>query len=284
VNKIAIITDSIACLPPELVREYGIYIVPVKLVLDGKVYTDGVDLTIDQAYELLKQAKVATTSAPSPGDFLAAFIEARKEADNLLCIAVSSELSTLYFAAREAKEILAKECPEIHIEVLDTRTAAAAEGLIVLAAARLSHQGRTLKEIIEEVEGLKNKVETFFLLDTLRYLHRTGRIPHIASQLGSLLPVKPILTIKDGKVALLTLSRNRRVGLEKMMDLVKERVGQKPVHIAVTHAGALEEGLKLRERIAAEFNCVELLFTDFTPVMGYAVGPGLLGLAFYAED
>ena len=284
-SNVAIVTDSISCLTKELIEGYNIEVVPIRLLSQGKVYRDSVDVTPSEAYEMfLQNPDNFTTSPSSPGHYLEAYHEASKLAKNILCITLSSRLSTGYDMARVAKEEARDELPDIHIEVLDSRNVTAAEGFIALAGARAAAEGKDLDEVIEIVEEVRDKVAFFALLDTIKHIYRTGRIPKIASQIGSMLNIKPILTSKGGLVRFKGVVKNRERGISRLLEILREKVGQDPVHVAVMHAYAPEDAEMLKERIAAEFNCVELWVSEFTPVMGYATGTGTLAYAFYTDS
>ena len=284
-NKVAIVTDSLACLTRELVAEYEIGIVPLNIHFEGKVYKDWVDITPSQSYELfLKNPDSWGSSAPSPEDFLKAYREASKQAKNILCITISAKLSATYDAAQVAKEQAEAELPGTAIEVLDSQTTTAAEGFVALAAARAAAEGQNLAEVIKVAGEMRDKVRFFAFLDTIRHVYRSGRIPKIASQAGSILHIKPILTISSGLVRFAGVVRNKKSGVERLLKIMRNKVGLRAVHVAVMHAYALDEGERLKERISSEFNCAELFVTEFSPVMGYACGTGTLGIAFYLED
>jgi DegV family protein with EDD domain len=189
----------------------------------------------------------------------------------------------MYNAAQEAKEQIKTELPDISIEVLDSQTATPAEGFIVLAAARAADKGKDLAEVLSAAEEIKTRVNVIVFLDTIRHVYRSGRIPKVASQVGSVLNIKPILTV-SGKVHFIGMVRNRKHGIKRIMQMMREKVGQKPVHVAVMHAYAPDEAEKLKERVASEFNCAELWLTEFSPIMGYACGTGTVGIAFYPEE
>jgi len=282
-QKVAIVTDSIACLTRELVEQYGIEIIPVNFYAGGKLYKDWVDITPSEAYELfLKDPESFKTSAASPGDCLKAYRGASKRAKDIHCITVSLKLSTVYNAAQEAKELVKTELPQVSIEVLDSQTATAAEGIVALAAARAAAEGKDLAETISAAKEMKDKVSCFVFLDTIRHVYRSGRIPKVASQVGSILNIKPILTV-SGKVHFTGAVRNRKHGIDRILQMMRDKVGQSPVHVAVMHAYALDEAERLKERVEAEFNCAESWLSEFSPVMGYTCGTGTLGLAFYTE-
>jgi DegV family protein with EDD domain len=282
-NETAVIVDSIACIPRELVKNFRIKVVPANIFFNGKLYRDLIDLTPAQAYQFLNGApQFWKSSAASPDDYAEAYRELSRNARNILVITISSKISMFYESARAAKEMVKKELSSTALEILDSKTAAAAEGLIALAAARAANEGKTFKEVVNIARKVKKRVRFLGLLETIRHVYRTGRIPKLASQIGSLLSLKPILTGADGVIRFAAAARTKRGGIEKMLRMMSEQTGHSgEIHVAVMHADAAEEAQMLRERIAAEFNCAELFVTDFTPIMAYATGRGTLALAFY---
>ena len=285
-SNIAIVVDSIACITKEQAERYKIGIVPVSIFFNGKVYRDGVDLSAAQAYEFLSKAsELWEASAASPEDYLRVYRELGQYAESILVITMSSELSMLYNSALLARELIKEELPQISIEVLDSQTAAAAEGLIALAAAQAATEGKTFDEVIVIAKKVSERVKFIGLLETIRHVYRTGRIPKAASQIGSMLSVKPLLTGSDGLIRFAATARTKQSGVEKMLHLMRNQAGNsEPIRVAVMHANTLTEAEELKDRIAAEFNCAELFITDFSPVMGYATGRGTLAVAFYRES
>jgi DegV family protein with EDD domain len=284
-QKVTVVTDSLACLTKELVAKYGIKIVPLNIHFNGKIFKDWVDITPKQAYELfLKAPESWGSSAPSPGDYLKVFREAGKRIKNILCVTASSRVSTTHDVAKLASEQAKAELPQTSIAVLDSQLATAAEGLVALAAAQAAKAGKSLAEVAKIAEEVREKVTFLAFLDTIKHVYRSGRIPKIAAQVGSLLNIKPILTMSSGVVRFRGAARSREGGIERMLKVMRDKVGQKPVHVAVMHAYALEEAQKLKERVASAFNCAEIWISEFSPLMGYATGTGTLGLAFYPED
>jgi DegV family protein with EDD domain len=284
-QKVVIVTDSLACLTKELVERYGIRIVPLNIHFNGKVYKDWVDITPDEAYELfLKAPQSWGTSAPSPADYLKVFREVGNRIKNILCITASSKLSTTHDVAKLAKKQAEAEFPQTSIEVVDSQLATAAEGLVALAAAQAARTGKSLAEVVKVAEEIRDRVTFVAFLDTIRYVYRSGRIPKIAALAGSMLNIRPLLTISSGVVRFMGAVRSRERGIERMLKIMRDKVGRSPVHVAVMHAYALAEAQRLKERVASEFNCAELWLTEFSPLMGYACGTGTLGLAFYKED
>jgi DegV family protein with EDD domain len=282
----AIIADSISCIPKEQVEKHHIKIVPANVFFNDHIYRDLVDLSSEKAYELLEKApEFWKTSAPSPEDYVEAYRELAKRVQNILVVTISSKLSAFYSSALNAREIFKQESPKVLVEVMDSETVAAAEGLIVLAAARAVDEGKPFSEVVAIATRVKERVKFIGLLETIRFVYRTGRIPKVASEIGSMLSIKPILTGASGQIHFVAAARSKRNGVKKMLQMMRNHINSsEPVHVAVMHAEALGEAKKLKERIASEFNCVEIFITDFSPVMGYATGPGTLAIAYYGEN
>ena len=283
--KVGIVTDTIACLPRELVAEYGIKIVPINIIFEDKVYRDEVDITPSEVYRLLKQTdRLPTTSAPSPSAYLEAYSELSQRAESILCLTLPPELTMVFQSAMLAKDMAKEELPDTTIEVIDCRTAAGAQGLIALAAARAAAAGKSLDEVLSVAQDMITRVHLIAMMDTLVYLAKGGRIPMAAAWAGSLLKVKPFLTVSQGKARMVTAVRTKQRGVERLLEIMRQRTGpNSPVHVIVMHADVLDEAEGLKQRITSEFDCAEIYVKDFTPVMGIHTGPGLLGLAFYAE-
>ena len=283
-QKVAVVTDSIACLTREFADQYNIGIIPINFYVEGKLYRDWVDITPSEAYELfLKDPDSFKTSAPTPDECLQAFRKASRIAESALCITVSTKLSATYESCLEGKELIQEELPNFPIEVIDSKSATPSEGMIALAAARAAAENKELPEVIDAAVKVQEKVHAYLYLDTLQHVYRSGRIPKIASQIGSILNIKPILSVNE-VVHFNSVVRNRKQGLKKILQTMREKTDGKPVRVAVMHAYAPEEAEIIKERVAAEFNCIELWVTEFSPVMGYACGTGTAGVAFYVEE
>ncbi len=282
--KVAVVTDSPACLTRELAEGHGIEIVPINFYAGGKMYRDGVDVTPSEAYDLfLADPESFKTSAASPDDCLNAYRKASRRAENIVFVTVSLKLSAVYRSAQEAIELARTELPGVNIKLVDSGLATPAEGFVALGAARAAEAGKDLEGVAGAAEEIKGRVGCFILLDTIRHVYRSGRVPKIASMAGSVLNIKPILTVA-GEVHFLTAVRSRRRGIERILEMMGGKVGRSPAHVSVFHAYAPEEAHKLKERVSAEFNCAELWLGEFSPVMGYACGTGTVGVAFYTDD
>jgi len=285
-NKVAIVTDSVACIPRELVEKYSIEVVPIQVIFDDKAYRDGVDITPSQFYALLRQAKkLPTTAASLPGPVLEAYHKAGQGASGLLCITLSAKFSGMYNSAIMAAEMTKETLHNVEIKVIDSETAAAAEGLVVLAAARAAASGKSLAEVTEIAQDTVKRVNLYAALDTLYYLVKGGRAPKVAALASSLLKIKPILTISQGEAHPLTNPRTTAGAINRMLELMKKKMENGlPLHVAVMHADALDKAILLRDKISSRFDCAELFITEFTPVMGAHTGPGVIAVAFYSGE
>jgi len=279
--KIAIVTDSSANLPPELVREYDIHIVPIYLRWNGKDYRDGVDISPEEVYHRLRSStSLPKTSAPSVGDFLRTYMALASEADVIISIHLSPNLSAIYEAALTASRLV--EGTKIY--VVDSHTAAMGQGFVVLEAARAARKGASPEEILQRIEYVSSRIHLFAILSTLKYLYYGGRIGAAAALVGSALQIKPVLYLRDGSIGVWAKPRTMRGAIQELLRVAEEKIGSRRAHVAVMHADALQEALSLKDEITRRFNCAELYLTEFTPVMGAHTGPGLLGIVFWCED
>lgn len=284
-RQVAVVAESTCCLPPDLIQRYGIEIVPIPFVFGSETFLDGVNMTPSEFYQRLAATRTPPkTSPPSPGEYLSAWATAAHRASAVLLVTVADTISTLQRSARMAREMAPEALPGTPVAVVDSGSAAMAQGFVALAAARAAADGATLDEAVRAAELIARRVRMIVTLDTLEYLSRASRIPQVAAFVGSLLAIKPIVELAGGDVRLLSRVRTRRRSIEELFERVRQAVppGTK-LHAAVQHASAPEEAARFEERLRAAFECVELYSSEFTPVMGGYCGPGLLGVAFYTE-
>ena len=283
-RKVAVVTDSSACLPQTLLDHWQIRVVPHEIIVGNRSYRDGVDMGAADFYRLLQgDQPVPTTSSPPPAAFLETFRAAGAEAEAVLCVTLCASFSTTYDSAVTAAGIAMGEPPGTMVRVVDSMSAAGAEGLMALEAAKMAEEGACLDDVTALVEGLIPRMNLLAFLDTMSYLWRSGRVPKAAAWAGSLLGIKPLTELKLGQAKLLGRPRSRAKALEKMLAIAKSRTMGLPVHMNVMHAQAEEDAEDVGRRVDREFDCRELLVSEFTPVMGAHLGPGLLGLAFYTD-
>ncbi len=283
-GRVAVVTDSSACVPREVVKQYGIHILPLILIFEDRSYRDGVDITAQEFYELLKKAKkVPTTSSPSPGEYLEVFREVSKQASDILCITLPPNLSMAFDSATQAREMAREELPQVNINLFPSRSPALAQGFIAQAAAREAASGKDLSQVVQAAQDMMGRVNAIAMLDTRYYLAKGGRIPKAAAWAGFLFKIKPILDA-TGDVRLLERCRTRRRAIQRLLDIMRQRSGGKPICVNLMHAGVPEEAEKLKANILSQFDCLEFYVTDFTPVVGTHTGPGTIGLSFYTGN
>ena len=281
-QKVAIVTDTVAQLTEDMARRYSVQVVPASIIYcDGRTYTDGVDISSVEAYTLLAQnPSQFNTSAITPDYFYKTFTDVSKRFKEIICITVSSKMSAVYNSAVMAsKQILEKE-PELKVRAFDSMSAAGSEGLVVLAAASAALHGLDLNGVTKVAERAREQSESLFVIDTIRYIYRTGRIPKVVSQSAGAIGVKPTCRIgRDGLVHLIGLSRSRDKGVQRIIEMTKHRLGDIPINVIIMHTSALADAERLKDRVKREFNCHDIFISEFSPVMGYACGPGVLGIA-----
>ena len=283
-NRIGIVTDSTSVLPPELVHEYGIRIVPTGFIHNGKVYRDFQDITTKEFWKMFPEITTQpTTMASNPGDFYKVFKELAESTDKILCVTLSKKLSATFDAAKQAAELLRSENPNITIEVIDSENCQGALGFIVLESARAAKANKSMNEIVKVAEGLIPRVGYFMVLDATDYLIRIGRAPVELVQ-NKQASVKPILGIVSGKGVVENLDKAETVtaALPKMADMVGKYIDtNKPVHIMLHYPDRTQECEQLRGLVTSKYKCAEVYMSEYTPTMIIAAGP-MFGLSFYS--
>jgi DegV family protein with EDD domain len=278
-KKVAVVTDSTATVPQNLVHKLNIRVVPTLLVFGHQTFRDGLDITATEVYQRLRAgAQIPTSAAPSVGDFLRVYAAAGQESSGIISIHMSPNLSSTYSVALTASGLV----DGVPIRVLDCQTAAMGQGFVVLEAARAAAQGATLEQVLRRAEDVASRTRLLFTLDTFEYLQRGGRIGLAAALAGTLLQIKPVLYL-DGQVDVLAKTRTRPKAIQLILQKIDDHLVGRTAHVAILHADAPQEAESLRKMVAERFECAELLVTEFTPVMGAHTGPGLLGVAYYAE-
>jgi DegV family protein with EDD domain len=281
-SEVAIATDTISCLPPDLVKELDIRVMPVSLVIDRKVYKD-TSLSSDEFWKLFYQAREpVTTNAVTPGDFEELFLEIGQKTNSIVCILVSKALSATYQSAVLASEALKQKKPGLNIEIVDSISAAGAEGFTVLEAARAAKAGKTMAEVVQTVKDTMPKTNFFCAMDTLKYLIRSGRAPRIAF-IGDIMKVKPIISInkENGLVENVGRARGKLKVMLKIVEMVKESIdSNKPVNIMVHYSDSRDDGEKLKQTAVSTLRCADVFLTPYTPVMASQCGP-VMAISYY---
>lgn len=281
-GRIAFVTDSTAGVPTDQVKKYNVEVVPLQVVFGTETFRDGIDLTQEEFFERLKNAKtLPTTSQPTVGDFEGTYRKLLDDPDveSIISVHVSSGLSGTYSAATTAAERLGEGSSK-KVSVVDSQTVYMGEGLMVINGARAAEKGQGHDEIVSMIEAMKSRVQLLVLVDTLEYLQRGGRIGGAAAFLGGLLNVKPILQVRGGRVEPLERVRTRRKAMERLVELGAEHTKGKPCQICVGHAQAAEDAATLTRMCREKMNIVEEFSSDLGPVISTHTGPGVLGFVY----
>lgn len=279
-SKVAIVTDSTATIPMDLMEQYPIWEVPQVLIFGEEVLEDRVDIQPTQFYERLETDPLhPTTSQVTPASFEKVFGKLVEDEYDILAVLVSPKLSGTIESANQVKAMH----PDAAIEIFNSESVAMGLGWQALTAARAAKDGATLAECKEVAEKAKPLTGVVFAVDTLEYLHRGGRIGGGAKFLGTALNFKPILEIRDGGVESVERVRTRKKSLARVIRLVEERIaGRTPLHLATLHAKAEEDARWLLDVGCAHLNPDEKIYAEVSPVVGTHGGPGVVGLAFLA--
>jgi DegV family protein with EDD domain len=280
-KKVAILTDSTAYLPQDQMGKYEISSVPLVVIWGEETFEDGITITPESFYTRLSTAKIMpSTSQPSVGKMQDAFKTLLAQDYDILGIFISSKLSGTMQSAMQAREMLPTGSK---VEILDSETTTLAMGLHVLAAARAAADGASLDECRAVAEQARQNTGVFFMVDTLEFLYRGGRIGGGARFLGTALNMKPILYMHKGKIESLERVRTKGKALDRLIELVAEKCdGKNPIRLASSHATSPEESRALLEKAGQRLDPVETLIGDLSPVIGSHVGPGTVALAYMA--
>ncbi|MDH5696827.1 MAG: DegV family protein [Dehalococcoidia bacterium] len=273
---VKVVTDSAADLPSRLAEELGITVVPIYVRFGEEVYRDRVNISEDEFYQRLEHTSVhPSTVQPGPQDFLEVYRKLSTDADGIVSIHISGKLSGTCNSALMAKEMLETGCP---VEVVDSETVTMSLGLIAIVAATAAKAGGSLEEVVEEVKQTIPKIHLVFLLDTLKYLVKGGRIGKAKALLGSVLSVKPILAIKDGELVPAGQARTRAKGIDKLFEYVKNAADIQD--LAIVYNTTPDEAQNLAERIGSVFDKEKIRMARVGPALGVHGGPGAMIVAF----
>jgi DegV family protein with EDD domain len=278
--KVAIVTDSTANIPKDVVEEYQIQVIPLHLHWGEETFLDGVDILPEEFYTRLKQSNVnPTTSQPTPAAFKDVYEKLLEGGFEIINILISSKLSGTVDSAVQAKSFF----PDAPIEIVDSQSTAMAMGFQVLAVTRAVADGASLAECKSLAEKTIKHTGVVFAVDTLEFLHRGGRIGGGARFLGTALKMKPILELKEGRVESVERVRTRKKSLDRLVELVVERVGGRtPVRLAALNAAARDDAQWLMKQISQRLNPTEMVFSEVSPVIGTHAGPGTVAIAYMA--
>ena len=277
-TKIAILTDSSCDLELEIIQEYGIEVLPLHIIYPDNDFRDRIDITPQEVYDNLEQV-VPKTSLPSLAEIKDVFEKLKENnVTHVLAVHISSGLSGTF----QAVSNIAREFKEMVIEVVDSRTLSMGLGSSVLEAARELHRSNDFNKVVAKAKNILHESKAFYVLSTLEYLKKGGRIGYVAGTIGELLNIKPIISInEEGKYFTYTKVRGREQSLRKLGEVLKEHVQEKMSNVAILHGGAEEEARALEKAAKQLPNVKEVFFGQISPALGVHTGPGLVGMVIY---
>lgn len=280
-SRIAIVTDSLASMPEELIKQYDIKVAPQVLIWGEESYLDGVDITPQEFYTRLKSSKeMPTTSQATLASFKEIYEPLVAEDRPIVTIVGSTKLTATMNSAEQAKALF----PDATIEVIDSLDVAMSMGFQVLAAARAVEAGKSFDEVVALARRAHQHTGVMFVVDTLEFLHRGGRIGGAKRLFGTALSLKPLLELQDGRVEAAENIRTKTKAIKRLLDVIEGRlVGQSNVRIAGLHAAAEEEARALLDEAKDRVNPIETIWSEVTPVVGTHAGPGTVGLAYCTD-
>jgi DegV family protein with EDD domain len=277
---VKIVTDSLSDITPEMARELGVSVVPVYVRFGETVYRDRIEITTDDFYyKLTHDTTWPTTTQPTPNDFLSVYNKLAEETDQILVVNLSRKLSGTYESALHAKSLVKKK---VRIEVIDSETVIMGLGLIVISVVKAANAGASLDDLVSLVKSAVPRSHAVMFFDTLKYLAKGGRIGKAQGLLGSLLSVKPVLTMKDGEVSPLTRVRSRTAGMDYLYNLV---AGFPKIEgLAVEHATTPDDANELIERLNAIYPKEKIWRSTVSPVIGTYTGPNVLSVSILEAE
>ncbi|MGB9834678.1 MAG: DegV family protein [bacterium] len=283
-SKIRIVTDSTCYLPPEVLQEYPeLVIVPLYVSFGEKSYREGVNLKTEDFFSMLKKSKtLPTSSQPSVGDFLEVYRPLVEEGSAIISLHISSKLSGTVDSAQQAAKIVGGE-----IEVVDSLFTGMGLGFMVLEALKAVRGGASKEEVLARVNAVREGITVIFVVDTLEYLHKGGRIGGAQALLGTLLKIKPILFLEEGRIEVLEKVRTQAAARARMIAILEEIRSEYPqarMRIAIHQTEALEEAREVLENLRQKLKPEEIFISSLGPVLSTHTGPGLLGFASFLED
>ncbi|MDP3062045.1 MAG: DegV family protein [Chloroflexota bacterium] len=270
---VRVVTDSTADLPPEMAKQWGITVVPLNVHFGDQMFKDGVTITVEEFFRKLATGPLfPSTSQPSVGEFLEVYKRLTASGDHLVSIHISDKMSGTLNSARQAKEAMG---PSAHVEIIDSMSASIGVGFVALEAAKVAHAGGSPQQVADRARDLVPRLRIFFVVDTLEYLAKGGRISKAKAFLGNLLNVKPILVVKDGEVGPLEQVRTRERALDRLAQLIEQSAPLEA--LAVVHATTPADAISLADRLKRLAPRGEVVMAHMGAVIGTHTGPGTVG-------
>ncbi len=281
-KKIVVITDSSAYIPENALTGLNVKVIPLWLLWGDESYRDGVDIQPVTFYAKLREARMLPTSSqPTVPEFIEFYREAAKDADTIVSVLVSTKMSGTILNAQTAVDKL----PDLDIHIVDSLNCSMGLGHVVLAAARAAAEGKSVVEVIAAAEAMRERINFIFVVDTLEYLHKGGRIGGAKRLMGTALRVKPLLEFRGGQIEPLEQVRTKNKAYARLLEIAAERLGSRPMAEAtVVDIDNPVDGEAVSKMVIERFNPKVVHRSQVSPVVGTHTGPGTIGFAFYAEE
>jgi DegV family protein with EDD domain len=278
---IKIVTDSGGGITPEIAKQYGITVIPLYVHFGTKVFREGLDIQLPEFLSKLKASpQLPTTSQPSAGDFLQIYAPLVAQGHEIISVHLASRLSGTFASASMARDML----PNARIHVVDTKSVTLGEAMMAIEAARMAAGGQTAEAILARLNHYIAGTRIYFVVDTLEYLQKGGRIGKAAALLGTALQMKPILSLEDGVVEAKERIRTKNKAIARIIELVSnETAGHACRHLSILHAAAGQEARQIQSKLVSQIKPDETTVAEVGPVIVTHTGPGVVGVAFYAE-
>ncbi|MCX6068334.1 MAG: DegV family protein [Chloroflexi bacterium] len=277
-----IVTDGAADLPQEWQKEFGIDIIPINIQFGDKTYLQGVELDNEGFYKLVDETKkIPKTSQPSPHQFSEFYKKIAQPGDTILSIHVTSKLSGTYASAVAAGQELSET---FKVMPFDSATGSLGIGFMCREARKMERAGKSIDEILQHLETMRKTGRLVLSLDTLEYARMSGRVGTMQAALASVLNVKPIAVLNDGLLHMTEKVRTRKASLERLLAIIKEEVGDKPVYMAILHARDPKAGQDLMKQAEAMFTTKDLILSDLSISLAANFGPGTVGIAVFPTE
>ena len=282
-SSIAIVTDTDASLPADVAARHGIKLVPIMIHFGEASFESDFEMDDTALFARVdREGELPTTSAPAPGQFVEAYEAAFSEgAEKIVCFCVSGEVSATYGAAVVARDMF----PDREIVVVDSRTLALAQGFVALAAAEAAAEGASIEEIVAHATDVGQRSTLYACLSTLKYLAMSGRVGHLAAGMATILNVKPILTVQEGKLDLLERVRTRKKAWARVIELTQEALGGRGVErMGIVHVAVPDQAREFEAQLRASLNCPDdILIAGLSPGLSVHSGAGMLGVVTVAK-
>jgi DegV family protein with EDD domain len=277
--NIAVVTDSTAYLPQDTLEKYQIRTLPLRVHWEDETYLDGIDLTPEDFYpRLINSSTIPTTSQTPVYDFLKLFEDLAEDHEGIIVPLISSGISGTVASALAAKE----EFNKIPVEIIDTKSTAGGLAMVTLAAARAVERGDSFEDALQIARQVSKNLNLYFVVDTLEFLHKGGRIGGASRYLGTTLQIKPILHLnREGKIDALERVRTKSKALKRLIALAQEKANGNKVCVSIMHSVAPDEANHIHQQIETLMNCDEIFTVEISPVIGTHIGPGTVGVAIY---